>query len=554
MKAQSIADRVLAMRESDPGRLFCVAVGGGASERITFGALVAEASRYANGLRALGVRPNHRVVIILDFSPDCYYAFLGAMLIGAQPTFLAPLTAKQAPELYYDALPKLMARLEADAIVTSAARLDELRRRVPELPARTLEVGQRSGFPADLPVDRPHTELAFLQLSSGTTGLRKAVALSHRAVLAQIDAYQVALSLRGDDVIASWLPLYHDMGLIACMILPMVTGVPVIAMDALRWVRRPAMFLRAVEEHRATLAWLPNFAFHHLAAGCGDATFDLSSLRAVINCSEPCKAETFERFARRFAPMGLRAEALQCCYAMAENVFAVSQSGIGRAVRVDRVGRTAFARDQVARPETVAGAAVEKFLSCGSPLPNVRLRVVGAAGTDLPERHVGEILVSSDSLFDGYLAQPDLTARVLRDGWYHTGDLGYLADGELFVAGRKDDLIISHGRNFYAHEIERVVDRLDGVIPGRNIALGVYDAEIGSQAVVVLAESHAADTADDAALVAGIRAAVAAELGIAIDTAELCRPGVLVKTSSGKLSRGENLRRYLDRRGRQEGV
>src|SRR5262249_24097822 len=142
-------------------------------------------------------------------------------------------------------------------------------------------------------------------------------------------------------------PLYHDMGLIACMIMPMVTGTPVIAMDALQWVMRPAMMLRAIEEHRATLAWLPNFAFHHLAANVGARRYDLSSMRAIINCSEPCKPETFALFLERFGAMGIRPEILQCCYAMAENVFAVSQSTIGAAVRIDRVAGDAFARDHV---------------------------------------------------------------------------------------------------------------------------------------------------------------------------------------------------------------
>jgi fatty-acyl-CoA synthase len=546
MSTDTIVDRIRTLHDADPERLFCVAIKGDSSERIDYRTLLGEAARFANGLVARGVAAGDRVIIILDFSPDCYYAFLGAMLLGAQPAFLAPLTTKQDPALYYAALQTLMTRLDGAALVISAARCRDIQRLVPGLPARIFEIETKAQFAEDPPARRGAADTAFLQLSSGTTGSKKAVALTHRAVLAQIDAYAATLALARDDVIVSWLPLYHDMGLIACMILPMVSGVPVIAMDAMQWVMRPAMFLRAIEQHRGTLAWLPNFAFHHLAAHSAKGRFDLSSLRAIVNCSEPCKAETFELFHRRFGAMGLRAETLQCCYAMAENVFAITQSAIGRPVRIDRISRDRFARDGIAQPSDADGAAAQHLPSCGPVLPNARVRIVGDAGADLPERHVGEILISSDCLFDAYVNQPDETARRRIGDWYRTGDLGYLSDGELFVAGRKDDLIICNGRNFYAHEIERVVSLVDPVIPGRCIALAVYNEELGSQDIVVLAECRDAGTMEANVVAERIRTAITGEFGLSVHAVRLCRPGELIKTTSGKISRNENLRHYIE--------
>jgi fatty-acyl-CoA synthase len=541
----TVVGRILAQHDADPDRLFCIALRGETAERVTYRTLLGEAARVAAGLGALGVVAGDRVVIVLDFSVDCYYAFLGALLCGAQPTFLAPLTAKQNPALYYAALPKLLGRLQAGALITSAVRRGDIERLATGMPARILDIADKPPPTDDLSLPTDADATAFLQLSSGTTGLKKAVPLSHRAVLAQVDAYAQALALDPADVIVSWLPLYHDMGLIACMILPMVTGVPVIAMDAMRWVMRPNLFLRAIEQYRATLAWLPNFAFHHLAANRGSKPFALSSLRALVNCSEPCKAETFDLFFERFAAMGLRAEALQCCYAMAETVFAVTQSAVGRRVRVDRICRDRFSRDGVAEPVGPDVPAV-RLPSCGSPLANAQIRIVGVGDDDdLPERQIGEILVSGSCLFGGYVNQPDETARSLRTGWYRTGDLGYLGEGELFVVGRKDDLIISNGRNYYAHEIERVVSLVDGLIPGRCVALGVFNPELGSQDIVVLAEARNVDAAEADGAAERARIAIADEFGLAVHAMRICPPGELIKTSSGKISRSENLRRYI---------
>jgi acyl-CoA synthetase (AMP-forming)/AMP-acid ligase II len=365
-------------------------------------------------------------------------------------------------------------------------------------------------------------------------------------VLRQIEAYEPAVGLRSDDHIATWLPLYHDMGLVACAIMPAVRGVPVTALSPLHWVTRPAALLRAIDRYRCTLAWMPNFAFEFLAARVRDSQIEgvsLASMRAWINCSEPTLAESHRRFARRYGPRGVRPEHLWTCYAAAEATFAMTQSSDRIPPVVERLDREAFVARGVAL-RSGDGTGIET-MSAGLPLQGTRLRIVDHDGRDLPERRIGEIAVQSESLFSGYFRRPESTAVVLRSGWYYSGDLGYLSDGHLFVTGRKTDLVIIAGRNYYPQDIERVVGEVEGVHDGRVVALGVDDPAIGTQRVVVLAEVDDPALVDDVDLAARIRETVASRFDCAIDDVRLVPHMWLLKTSSGKIARAPNLQRYL---------
>ncbi|MCL5995785.1 MAG: AMP-binding protein, partial [Chloroflexi bacterium] len=314
---------------------------------------------------------------------------------------------------------------------------------------------------------RTPDDLVLLQHSSGTTGLQKGVALSHRAVFNQLDRYAQAIHLGQDDVIASWLPLYHDMGLIASFLMPILKRVPLVLMSPFDWVRAPYKLLQAITRYHGTLTWLPNFAYNFCAQKIRERDLEgvnLASLRAAINCSEPTYWSSHQAFARRFEKAGLRAGALATCYAMAENVFAVTQAGIDAPVTVDEVDQRALLVERVARPvsspfdasSSMAEGSRMKMLSAGRPLPNVQVRVLDDMLNDAPERHIGEIALRSDCMLTGYYNRPDLTEKAFHDGWYLTGDLGYLADGELYVTGRKKDLIIVGGKNVYPQDLERL--------------------------------------------------------------------------------------------------
>ena len=463
--------------------------------------LVRGAAAYAGAYLAAGVQPGEVVVLILQHGEALVYAFWGALLAGAVPSMMPFLTEKLAPEKYRQELAALVAVTRPAAVVTYpefAAEVQGALAGGAPHSVRTVLISDRVGLEAEPDLDalpgRRHTpgDLALLQHSSGTTGLQKGVALSHQAVLRQLDQYSAAIHLAEDDVIVSWLPLYHDMGLIAGFVMPVACGVPLVLMSPFDWVRAPYRLLQAVSQQHGTLTWLPNFAFNFCAQKIRERDLqgvNLSSWRAVINCSEPMRWESHAAFRKRFAPLGLRAEALATCYAMAENVFAVTQGGIDGPVAVDAVDRRSLIGEQIARPMAVEGPEMARLLSAGRPLANVRVRVLDEQRRDLPERRVGEIALQSDCMLTGYYNRPDLTERAFFEGFYLTGDLGYQAAGELYVTGRKKDLIIVGGKNVHPQDLEALAAEVPGVHPGRVVAFGVFDDEAGTEDVVVVAEA-----------------------------------------------------------------
>jgi len=400
---------------------------------------------------------------------------------------------------------------------------------------------------------RPHAphpdDIAFLQHSSGTTGLQKGVALSHRAVLNQLASYARAIDLRPDDVIVSWLPLYHDMGLIAGFIQPLAQGLPLVLMSPFDWVRHPALLFRAIHAYGGTLAWLPNFAYNHLARRVRVRDMEgvrLDSMRMFINCSEPVRDDSHQLFLQRFAEAGVREEMLAVSYAMAENTFAVTQTPPGRPPRLDVVSRQTLSEERVARPAQ-EDEATTILVSCGPAIPNTQAKAVDDQGRDLPERRVGEIAIRSDCMLTGYYKRPDLDPFT-PDGWYRTGDMGYLADGEVYIVGRKKDLIIHAGKNIYPQDIEAIVNQVPGVHPGRAVVFGVPDEREGTELIVVVAEVDVADPAERKAIARAIRQAVAGSSDVTVGYVTLVGPKWLIKTSSGKIARAANREKWLRER------
>jgi len=386
-----------------------------------------------------------------------------------------------------------------------------------------------------------------LQHSSGTTGLQKGVALSHAAVLNQIESYARAIRLNDKDVAVSWLPLYHDMGLIAGFILPILSRIPLVLMSPFDWVRAPYRLLQAISRYQGTLTWLPNFAFNFCAQKIRDrdlAEIDLSTWRAVINCSEPIHAASHQQFVERFAPYGFRPQAIATSYAMAENVFAVTQGGIESPVVVDLVQRRKFMTQKLAEP---ASPDDEAFImvSSGRPIDGTRIKVIDTKGHHLTDRIIGEIAIQSNCMLSGYFNRSDLTHKAFRDGWYLTGDLGYIADGELFVTGRMKDLIIVGGKNIYPQDLERLAGQVPGVHAGRVVAFGVFSEEAGTEEVVLLAEADTHQPHQRQTIADQIRSNVNQGSDIVLRYIEVLDRGWLLKTSSGKITRGANREKYL---------
>ncbi|HEX7976286.1 MAG TPA: AMP-binding protein [Anaerolineales bacterium] len=526
--------------------------------------LIEGAAGYACSLEQAGIQPGEVVVLILQHGESLAYAFFGAVLRGAIPAIMPFLTEKLSPERYRDSLKSLFEITSPAAAITDRESLAEV-----QAAARTDQASSirailtadeiaplKEADPAASPeafagLERSPDETVLLQHSSGTTGLQKGVALSHQAVFNQLKNYRSALRLASSDVIVSWLPLYHDMGLIAGFLLPILSQVPLVLMSPFDWVRAPYRLLQAASHYRGTLCWLPNFAYNFCAQKIRERDLegvDLSSLRAVINCSEPMHWKSHEMFLERFQPYGLQAQALATCYAMAENVFAVTQGGLDGPVAVDAIDQQALLSRQRAEPASDPETAV-RMLSAGRPLANVQLQIFDDQVRPLPERCIGEIALSSDCMLTGYYHRPDQTRKAFHGGWYLTGDLGYLAGGELYVTGRKKDLIIVGGKNIYPQDLERLACEVDGVHPGRVVAFGVFNDYTGTEDVVLVAESDEDPTGQPETaerIAAEIRQRVTRGSDIALRYVQIVERNWLLKTSSGKVARSANREKYIN--------
>lgn len=523
--------------------VFCHFVRRGAAADLRFRDILGGGTSYAHHFRRCGLQPGDIVLIVLRHTPDLLHAFVGALIAGCVPSILAPLTEKQSPDVYWPTLRGMFERVGARALVVAAADHDGVIGAAGSEGLVTIDPDQV--LPDTGPFEWARVtpdDSAFLQFSSGTTGLRKGVTLSHRAVLEQVQAYRTAVGFDRDDRIASWLPLYHDMGLVACFVMPLVLGIPIVMLDPLEWVGQPGSLFRWIEEFRATHVWLPNFAFNHLTLTVGeDEHYDLSSIKAFINCSEPCKAATFDRFLQRFGAWGVGPDRLRTCYAMAEAVFAVTQSPEGTPPIRFAVSVEALASG-IVEPADEEGSVA--LLSVGRPIEGMAVRILDGERRSLAVGRVGEVALSASFLFAGYHSAPEETAAAFHEGLYLTGDLGFVQDGELFITGRRKDVIIVNGRNYYAHDIEALAATVDGVTPGRLVAVGLMNEATMSEEVLVLAECADTDPIVRRSILRSLKSTLLRHLNLAV-RAELVAPRWLVKTTSGKIARGENLHRYL---------
>lgn len=523
-------------------------------QHITYQQLVTGAAGYAQALSQAEVRPGDVVILILQHSEALIYSYFGTVLQGAIPSIMPFLTEKLSPEEYRRSLEALFEITAPAAVITYPEFFEEVGAAAKgNNSIRSIIISGEVGAAAEVAFaefggqQSSPDNLVLLQHSSGTTGLQKGVALSHQAVFNQLESYTKAIQLKPSDVIVSWLPLYHDMGLIAGFIMPVLTQVRLVLISPFDWVRAPARLMHAISKYKGTLSWLPNFAYNFCAQKIRTRELeevDLSSLRAIINCSEPMYLESHQMFLERFQPYGLRPEALATSYAMAENVFAVTQGGIENPVTIDVVDREALAARQLAIKSS-DGSNTIKMLSAGSTIGNTHLRIIGSDGRILPERNIGEIAIQSNCMLTGYYHRPDLTKKAFLDGWYLTGDLGYLADGELYITGRKKDLIIVGGKNIYPQDLERIANKIPGVHPGRLVAFGVYNQRSGTEDVVIVAEVDSRDSTTRQEIADQIRLRVNHSSDISLRYVKIVDRGWLLKTSSGKITRHANRTKYL---------
>lgn len=551
---QTLIQPVMARAKQDPDRLTFFYMDEDGSEKAVRAAdFDRQARKFARALQKINIQQDDLVILVLRHSETLLYAFWGSLYLGAIVSIFPFLTEKLDPKIYFERVKLLVAHSGVKAVITFPEFHSELTSLLADVDCAVLSTADVDADESDEPIPTwtgGEQKIAFLQHSSGTTGLQKGVALTHRAVLNQVISYSRALDLQAEDVIVSWLPLYHDMGLIAGFVMPIVAGIPLVIMSPFQWIRDPKILFEAITKHKATLCWLPNFAYNHLARVIRPRQlpeYDLRSIRAFINCSEPVRLDSHNLFLQKFSACGVTLEMLQACYAMAENTFAVTQTPLGRPAHVEWVVTRAMQEERkaVLAPEGSPGST--PMVSCGYAIQGTEVAVADDKGNHLPERHVGELILRSDCMLAEYYKRPDATGEAIRDGWYFTGDMGYMADGHVYVTGRKKDLIIVGGKNIYPQDLEAIANVTPGIYPGRAVAFGLEDASMGSEVIVMVCELEDENTPPDQmrAIEQELRQRVVQQTEVALKDLRLVGRKWLIKTSSGKIARSANRDKYL---------
>jgi fatty-acyl-CoA synthase len=523
--------------------------GGGETHR-TYAELQKAARGIARALQEAGFKRGHVIALVLPDAEQFLTALFGASIAGIVPASVYPPATTVDLRQYFDVTARTLSASGAQGVITTATLASGfagLRDRCPDL--EMVLVHQDLDAPPLAECDlRPPSldDVAFVQFTSGSTAAPKGVALSHRNVAANIESVSGpdGLCSRTGDVAVTWLPLYHDMGLVGMTIGALHGGRPAVIMSPQAFVKRPVDWLRAISRYRGTISFAPTFGYDLCLRRVKDADLgglNLSCWRVAGCGAEPVHASTLANFARRLAPAGFRVSSLLPSYGLAEHVVAAALAPCGRPPRVERIVAETVADGCAATIATTEDIATVDLVSCGRPLAGHQLRIVGSDGQVLPARHVGEIALAGPSVMLGYYRHEALTAQTIRGGWLHTGDLGYLADGELFVCGRIKDIILVNGRKYHPQDLEWAVDDLAGVRRGHVVAFGLSEAG-GADRVVIVLEARGTVAAD--ALAGSIRRRIGDRFGLSVDAVAVVPAGTIGRTTSGKVQRGAAKARY----------
>ena len=522
----------------------------GGSASLTYGELHDGARRVAGGLAAHGLEPGQSVAIMLPTGLEYLQAFFGTLLAGGVPVPVYPPARLSQLEDHLRRHARILANARARQLVTFAPALPVSRLLSAQIDARldVLDVEEMLRYPhSDRDWTPTASEVALLQYTSGSTGSPKGVVLTHANLLASLKAMHQALEIDTEDIFVSWLPLYHDMGLIGAWLGSLYYSMPLVLMSPLYFLARPVRWLEAIHRYRATLSGGPNFAYEMCRRRIADADLeglDLGSWRVAFNGAEPVSPETQNAFAARFAAFGFDPKALTPVYGLAEASLGVAFTPVGRGPRYDRVEREAMQRRGVARASDESGAAAVTIVGSGFPIPGFEVRSVDDSGRETAERRVGRIQFRGPSTTSGYFRNPEASRALFDADWLESGDLGYIADGELFVTGRVKDLIIRGGRNVYPHELEEAAGEVDGVRRGCVAAFGIDDPDSGTERLVVVAETREKESGTRAAMRKAIEEAAIRQIGSPPDEVRLVPPYTVLKTSSGKIRRRALRERY----------
>jgi fatty-acyl-CoA synthase len=510
---------------------------------LSFAGLLVAAERRGQRLRAMGLRPGDRVALIIPDNREFVVSFLAAVVSGMVPVPMYPPASLRRLEAYVDTIGAVLAASGARLLLTVTAALplaEHLGRGTRALPlvialdaldaldAREVDDGA-------LDYRAAPDDTCFLQYTSGSTSTPKGVVVTHANIMANSRAIMHD-GLHADperDCGLSWLPLYHDMGLIGFVLAPLATGVPVVFLQTLSFMKRPQLWLQCISRYRATISFAPNFAFALcLRLAVPGEHLDLSSLRALGCGAEPIQAGVIREFMARFASAGLDPNAFMACYGMAEATLAIAFERLSLPLQSASLDARIYHQGGRAMRAAPGEGSLE-IVACGGTFPGHEIAIADAQGTLVPEGHVGQILFRGPSAAREYFEDPASTAQLWRDGWLQTGDLGFIQEGRLYVSGRLKDVIIHNGRNYYPHDIEWHIERMPQLRAGCTAAFNSDDD--GTGGIVIVAEARS--TESRAQVIEAVRAEVQRALGLAVDEVVFVPIGGLPKTTSGKVQR-----------------
>ncbi len=536
--------------------------------RWTYKSLLERADYYSAYLLSKGIKQGEVCALIIRHNPEFYPLYLGIVGMGALPAVLAFPNPRLHPEKFRQGLLGMTQRSGLDWLLTEK----EIEPMIGNLVTAKGSTVKGVFFPIEEKADINFSEFknklseirdsftpedtVLLQHSSGTTGLQKPVILTHFDILKHVEQYGEALQLNENDKFISWTPLYHDMGLIGTFHLPLAFGIPTVQINTFEWILAPAILFDAISKEKTTITLQPNFAFNLLTNKVKDEELegiDLSSMRLFINAAEPIRHDTMERFIQRFSKYGLNELAPTTQYGMAETTLAVVQTPPGQKYKTLVVDRQKLANGivEIANDNTKVKRVC---VSSGVLLKECQMKIVDENRKTLPDLSLGEIAVKSASQFSGYRNYPEKTAKVIdEEGWYYTSDYGFIYENELYVIGRKDDIIIVAGNNIYPEDIEDAVNQVEGVQKGRVIAFGEVDEALGTELISVIAETKIENEDDKKKLIIEIKKA-GMSIDIPIANVYLVPPRWLIKSSAGKPSRKANSQRIIELKKSERGI
>lgn len=551
---RSLVEPILKRVKANPEQLAMIFIESDESEKkVSIEQLHSGACVYARVLKESGIKPGDIIIIALRHCLDLIYAFWGAQYIGAVPSIFIYKGPMSTTESYIERLKDMVQNSSPQMVITIPGLESGLKKYLSGQDCQLMVADKVGDQKKDSDIFSQfqftsEEQIAYLQYTSGATGMQKGVMLSHRSILNFVQSFTKAVRVGSDDVFVNWLPLYHDFGLFAGLVSPLTFGIPVVLISPFQWLRNPKIMLWAIHNYRGTISFLPNSGHNHMVRSISDRDIDglnLSSLRVLINGAEPILYQTQNVFLERFAPYGFKETALISGYGMAENTLGVTFSAVDARCPVDWVSLKEMQTSQKAIPVSPHKKGSTANVSSGIPLEGVEVKIIGDKGNKLSERNIGEIAIRGNFLFSGYHKHQDLIDKIIVDGWYHTGDVGYMVNGQLYICGRKKDLIIVGGDNIHPEDLEAIAGSISGIHPDSVVAFGIIDEDLGTEKIVMVCGlNHPRTESEKLDIERKLRHKVFQELEATLGEVHMVKKSWIVKTYNGKIARGLNREKY----------